>query len=70
MDESAGKRRSTKIRKGNPWLKTTLIQCAWAAIRSPGYMRSKYHRLRGRQDEGDRRRDLGETSACNATPSA
>jgi transposase len=47
-DESAGKRRSTKIRKGNPWLKTTLIQCAWAAIRSPGYMRSKYHRIRSR----------------------
>ena len=47
-DESAGKRRSTKLRKGNPWLKTTLIQCAWAAIRSPGYMRSKYHRIRSR----------------------
>jgi transposase len=47
-DESAGKKRSTKLRKGNPWLKTTLIQCAWAAIRSPGYMRSKYHRIRGR----------------------
>src|SRR5262245_52285633 len=30
-DESAGKRRSTRIRKGSPWLKTTLVQCAWAA---------------------------------------
>ncbi len=30
-DESAGKRRSTRMRKGAPWLKTTLIQCAWAA---------------------------------------
>lgn len=47
-DESAGKKRSTKIRKGNPWLKTTLIQCAWAAIRSPGYLRSLYHRIRSR----------------------
>jgi transposase len=28
-DESAGKRRSTRMRKGAPWLKTTLIQCAW-----------------------------------------
>lgn len=48
MDESAGKRRSTKIRKGNPWLKTTLVQCALAAIRSPGYLRARYHRVRSR----------------------
>ncbi len=27
-DESAGKRRSTRLRKGAPWLKTTLVQCA------------------------------------------
>ena len=32
-DESAGKRRSTRMRKGAPWLKTTIIQCAWAATR-------------------------------------
>jgi len=32
-DESAGKRRSTRMRKGAPWLKTMLIQCAWAAAR-------------------------------------
>jgi transposase len=32
-DESAGKRRSTRLRTGAPWLKTTLIQCACAAIR-------------------------------------
>ena len=30
-DESAGKRRSTRMRKGAPWLKPNLIQCAWAA---------------------------------------
>jgi len=30
-DESAGKRRSTRKKKGAPWLKTTLVQCAWAA---------------------------------------
>jgi len=47
-DESAGKRRSTKIRKGSPWLKPLLIQCAWAAIRSPGYLKSKYHRIAAR----------------------
>lgn len=33
MDESAGKRRSTRIRKGGQWLKTRLIQAAWAAAR-------------------------------------
>jgi transposase len=30
-DESAGKRRSNRLRRGAPWLKTTLVQCAWAA---------------------------------------
>jgi transposase len=33
-DESAGKRRSSRIRHGAPWLKTTLVQCAWAAVRT------------------------------------
>jgi hypothetical protein len=33
-DESAGKRRSNRLRKGAPWLKTTLVQCAWAAVRN------------------------------------
>jgi len=35
-DESAGKRRSTRLRKGDRWLKTLLIQCAWAAKRKKG----------------------------------
>jgi transposase len=48
LDESAGKHRSTKIRKGNAWLKTTLVQCAWAAIRAPGHLRTRYHRVRSR----------------------
>ena len=28
-DESAGKRRSTRLRRGGNWLKTTLVQAAW-----------------------------------------
>lgn len=44
-DESAGKHRSRKIRKGNPWLKPVLIQCAWAAIRAPSYLKSKFYRI-------------------------
>jgi transposase len=49
-DESAGKRRSTRLRKGAPWLKTTLIQCACAAIRKKGsYLQAQFHRLRARR---------------------
>ena len=49
-DESAGKRRSTRMRKGAPWLKTTLIQCAWAASSAKdSYLRAQYHRLKARR---------------------
>jgi transposase len=48
-DESAGKRRSTRMKKGASWLKTTLIQCAWAATRTKGtYLHAQYLRLRSR----------------------
>jgi transposase len=49
-DESAGKRRSTRMKKGAPWLKTTLIQCAWSASRARGtYLQAQYLRLRSRR---------------------
>src|ERR1022692_3773654 len=49
-DESAGKRRSRRMKKGAPWLKTTLIQCAWAATRTKGtYLHAQYLRLRSRR---------------------
>ena len=49
-DESAGKRRSVRLRKGAPWLKTALVQCAWAASRKKAsYLQAQYHRLRGRR---------------------
>src|SRR4051812_49996837 len=49
-DESAGKRRSNRLRKGAPWLKTTLVQCAWAASRrKDGYLRAQFQRLRQRR---------------------
>lgn len=48
-DESAGKRRSTRIRKGGQWLKATLVQSAWAAGRKKGsYLRALFHRIRAR----------------------
>ena len=50
MDESAGKRRSTRLRKGAPWLKTVLVQAAWAAVRKKdGYLRAQFFRLRSRR---------------------
>ena len=49
-DESAGKRRSNRMRKGAPWLKTTLIQCAVAAARKKGsYLQALYERVRRRR---------------------
>src|SRR5437763_3811620 len=45
-DEGAGKRRSTRMRKGAPWLKTTLVQCGWAAVRKKGgYLQAQFHRI-------------------------
>lgn len=50
LDESAGKRRSTRVRKGAPWLKTMLVQCAWAASRSPRtYLHSQFLRIKSRR---------------------
>jgi len=49
-DESAGKRRSSRMRQGAPWLKTILVQCAWAAARTKGsYFQAQYQRLRSRR---------------------
>ena len=49
-DESAGKRRSTRMRKGAPWLKVALVQCAWAAARKKAsYLHAQFHRLRFRR---------------------
>jgi transposase len=49
-DESAGKRRSTRTREGNPALKTLLVQCAWAASRKKdSYLRAQFHRIKSRR---------------------
>jgi|KBSMisStandDraft_5_1062788.scaffolds.fasta_scaffold248477_1 transposase len=48
-DESAGKRRSSRLKKGANWLKATIFQCAWAAARTKGcYFQAQYHRLKRR----------------------
>jgi transposase len=49
-DESAGKRRSTRLRRGAPWLKAMLVKCAWAAARTkPTYLHAQFVRLRARR---------------------
>lgn len=49
-DESAGKRRSTRVRHGTRWLKTQLVQAAWAAIRKhDSYLRAQFMRLKARR---------------------
>lgn len=49
-DESAGKPRSTQIRKGAPWLKAVIVQAAWGAThKKNSYLRAQYLRLRARR---------------------
>jgi transposase len=49
-DESAGKQRSGKTRKGSPWLRVTLTEAAYAAGRSHDpYLSGRYHRLIARR---------------------
>jgi transposase len=49
-DESAGKRRSTRVRKGSNWLKTTLVTAAWAAVRTKdSYLRAQFLRIKARR---------------------
>lgn len=50
--ESAGKKMSTRIRKGNKDLKATLVECARAAIRNKeSYLYSRYQRIAAHRDE-------------------
>jgi transposase len=49
-DESAGKRGSTRMRKGGTWLKTALVTAAWSAIRVKGcYFQAQFLRLKTRR---------------------
>ena len=49
-DESAGKRRSTRTRHGDPWLKTMLVTAAWGAARTKGsYLRAQFLRIKSRR---------------------
>lgn len=49
-NESAGKRRSSRTGRGNPWLRSALVEAAWGGIRTKGsYLSSQYHRLAARR---------------------
>ncbi len=49
LDESAGKHRSTRVKKGASWLKPVLVQCAWAASRKKSsYVQAQFLRLKSR----------------------
>ena len=49
-NESAGKRRTGKTTRGSRWLRTTLVQAAWAASHTKGtYLAAQYRRLAARR---------------------
>lgn len=49
-NESAGKRHSGKTTKGSHWLRTMLVQAAWAASHTKGtYLADQYRRLASRR---------------------
>jgi transposase len=47
-EESAGKRRAGRTRKGNRYLRRVLVQCAWAARKTPTFLGHTFRRLEGR----------------------
>ena len=48
-NESAGKRRSGKTRKGSKWLRAALTEAAWAASHTRSYLGAQYHRFARRR---------------------
>jgi len=49
-NQSAGKRRSGYAGKGNRWLRSILVECAWCATRKKdSYFKAQYHRLAARR---------------------
>ena len=50
LRESAGKRKTTRVRDGAPWLKPILVQAAWSATRAKdSYFRAQFYRLKTRR---------------------
>jgi transposase len=50
LNQSAGKRGSTRVRKGAPWLKPVLVQCALASARKKAsYTQAQFLRIKARR---------------------
>ncbi len=61
-DESGGKRRGGKTRKGSPWLRALLVQAAHAAARTRGtYLAAQYRRLTARRGKAKAAVAVGHT---------
>jgi len=59
----ACRRKGSRLRKGAPWLKTMLVQCAWAAKRAKNsYYRAQFFRL----DDLDLRKERRRSEAALA----
>jgi len=55
LNQSAGKVKSRTLRDGAPWLKTVLVQSAWAASRNKdAYLRAQFLRIKSRRGPGAR----------------
>ncbi len=49
QNESAGKRKRSRLRKGDHWLKTTMVQCAMGAVKKKdSYYKAQFDRLRAK----------------------
>ncbi len=49
-NESGGRQRSGRTRKGNAWLRAALVAAAQAAVRTKGsYLAAQYHRIAARR---------------------
>jgi transposase len=69
-DESAGKRRSSRLRKGAPWLKTTLIQCAVSGSKKKAsYLHAQSKRLRQRHGPKKAFYAVAASTCCATAPS-
>lgn len=50
LNESAGKRKQSHLRKGNVFLKTTLVECAVASLRSKtSFLYARYRKIAPRR---------------------
>jgi len=63
-DESAGKSRSGRTRKGSPWLRSALVQAAKAAGRTQTYLGAQYRRIAARGEPSGRSRGAQHHRDC------